>query len=201
MTVPGAATDVCGRVAITAVARALGLRVRRGRTLATWRDGTHYSVALSDARGAWCDHVTGDGGGVLELIRRVRGGDRQDALRWLASYAGVPLPERTWTATERREWARRRAAAAREAAAVEAWRADVLDGLRLQRDEHLRLYHAALRWIIRHGLDSAHGIAVADAADAHEAAYQRLDAHLAALRDATPAAWARAWREHGRVAA
>lgn len=194
-----AAADLCARVQITAVARALGLPVRHTRTVAVWRDGEHYSVALSDGKNVWHDHATGDGGGVLDLIERVRGGSRADALHWLADFAGEPLAERRWTAAERREWARRRAAAEREAGAVEAWRADVLDALRLRRDEHLHLYHLALRWIIAHGLTDAHAVAVADAADLHESTYRHLDAHLAALRAATPAAWAQAWRD-GRAA-
>ncbi|MFN0171528.1 MAG: hypothetical protein ACKV22_34355 [Bryobacteraceae bacterium] len=195
------ACDVVSRVAISGVCQTLGLHVRHSRTIAKWREGTHYSVSLDDSKGAWFDHVTSDSGGVLDLIQRVRGGDRREALVWLADFAGVSLDERPMTPTERQEWARRRALAEREAAAVEAWREEVFLALRCQRDEHQHLYHAGLQWILQHGLTDEHGIAVADVTDEHVAAYQRLDEHLAALRTATPADWARAWREQpGRAA-
>ncbi|MFN0164984.1 MAG: hypothetical protein ACKV22_01020 [Bryobacteraceae bacterium] len=102
------ASDIVSRITIKRVAAALGLPVRHGRTIAVWREGTHYSVSLDDPRGVWYDHVTGDGGGVLDLIVRVQGGTRAEALRWLADYCGVTLDDRTLTAAERCEWARRR---------------------------------------------------------------------------------------------
>lgn len=63
----------------------------RYRGAATWRDGENPNVTLNDARGTWYDHGTNQGGGVLDLIVRVHGGSRQDALRWLSAYSGVPL--------------------------------------------------------------------------------------------------------------
>jgi hypothetical protein len=84
--------DVIGRVRISDVWSALGGgQLRRGRGQAFWRDGDGFNVSVSDQKGCWYDFVTGDGGGVLALVQRVRGGTRAEALRWIAEFAGVPL--------------------------------------------------------------------------------------------------------------
>jgi hypothetical protein len=61
---------------------------------------------MDDARGVWHDFTTGEGGGVLDLIVRIRGGSRQDALRWAADYVGRPLEDRRLSGFERACWAR-----------------------------------------------------------------------------------------------
>jgi hypothetical protein len=110
------ATDVLAGVRITAVWRALGGgELRHGRGKAFWRDGDGWNVSLSDAKGAWFDHRDGIGGGVLDLVAHVRGGARQDALRWCADLAGVPLDAKPLSAADKHLWAVR----CREAERVE----------------------------------------------------------------------------------
>ncbi|MBZ5583376.1 MAG: hypothetical protein LAQ30_14435 [Acidobacteriia bacterium] len=60
---------------------------------------------MDDSRGVWRDFVTGDGGGVLDLIMRVRGGTRQDAVRWLADITGATLDCRAPSSSSRPEYA------------------------------------------------------------------------------------------------
>ncbi len=60
-----------------------GPRIRNGRTQAFWRGGDGLSVALHAERGLWHDFVTGEGGGILDLIAMVHSGDRRQAWEWL----------------------------------------------------------------------------------------------------------------------
>lgn len=100
--------EVLASVVITEVFRGLGgdLRHRRGR--AFWRDGGGLNVSLDDNRGVWHDFVTNEGGGVLDLVVRARGGTRRDALHWVAEFAGVPLEDKALSSAERAEWAKER---------------------------------------------------------------------------------------------
>src|SRR5262249_40922036 len=112
------ASEVVRRCRITRVAYALtGIEPRRtvrdnARMPAIWRGGDRLNVSLDDSRGVWHDFVTDEGGGVLDLVVRVRGGSRADALRWLADMAGIPIhetplsPRERERAAERREFAR-----------------------------------------------------------------------------------------------
>jgi hypothetical protein len=63
-------------------------------------------LSLNDARNVWHDFTTNEGGGVLDLVVRICGGPRLDALRWLADFAGVPLDSRELSATQRADWAK-----------------------------------------------------------------------------------------------
>ena len=102
--------EIVSGTPIGAVWRALGggpLLRSRGR--AWWRDGDGWSVALDDKRGCWYDHRDNVGGGVLDLVVHVRGGTRQEALRWLADMRGVSLARETLSPEGRRVWARQRA--------------------------------------------------------------------------------------------
>lgn len=75
-----------------AVPRRTGRDTWRGP--APWRGGeSPQSVSGDDGRGVWHDFVTNDGGGVLDLVQRIRGGNRADALRWTADLAGVALDD------------------------------------------------------------------------------------------------------------
>jgi hypothetical protein len=98
----------------------------RWRARATWRGGDGWSVQLDDSRGVWHDFVTDDRGGVLDLIRRVRGGSRYDALRWLAVYAGVPLDDRPLSQDERERWAEERRRVERDLPTARYWRDTVV---------------------------------------------------------------------------
>ena len=48
-----------------------------------WRYGGKGSLAVDVGRGLFADFETGEGGGLLDLICKVRGGRRADAARWL----------------------------------------------------------------------------------------------------------------------
>src|SRR5262249_44070128 len=106
------APDIISATRIGDVWGALGGgELRNGRGRAWWRGGDGFNISLSDTKGVWYDHVTGDGGGVLDLVQNVRGGTRREALRWLADYAGVPLDNRPLRGQELAEYAQRRRAA------------------------------------------------------------------------------------------
>lgn len=78
------------------------------RAAAIWREGDGHNVSLDDARGLWHDFAANEGGGVLDFVIRIRGGSRQDALRWVADFVGYQLDDRPFSATERARWARQR---------------------------------------------------------------------------------------------
>jgi hypothetical protein len=80
----------------------------KARIPATWRGGDGWNVSLDDNRGLWHDFVADEGGGVLDLIMRIRGGSRAEALRWAADSAGVPMNEGPPSPDERRRWAEER---------------------------------------------------------------------------------------------
>jgi hypothetical protein len=47
---------------------------------AVWRGGDGHNVSLNDTRNVWHDFTANEGGGVLDLVVRICGGSRQDAL-------------------------------------------------------------------------------------------------------------------------
>ena len=89
-------TEIIGAVSITDVFVGLGGdQPKNGHARAFWRDGDNpQAVSLNDAKGCWYDHRDNVGGGILDLIRRVRGGTRSDALEWLAELKGVSIDSR-----------------------------------------------------------------------------------------------------------
>ena len=115
-------------VQVSAVYQALtGVKPRRTgkdtcRAPATWRGGDGNNVSLDDSRGVWHDFVTNEGGGVLDLVIRVRGGNRADALRWCADLAGMPMDDTPLSAAERARWARERREIERDMPAARYWR-------------------------------------------------------------------------------
>jgi hypothetical protein len=88
---------------------------------AVWRGGDGLNVSLNDTRNLWHDFTANEGGGVLDLVVRVRGGSRQDALRWLADFAGVPLDNRPLSPTQRADWARQQRQIKRELPKAQLW--------------------------------------------------------------------------------
>ncbi len=102
------ATEVIQRVRISEVWAALGggwLRKNRGK--AFWRDGGGYNVSLNDRKGCWHDFVSGDAGGVLDLVQQVRGGSRAEALKYVADIAGVTLDAKPMSHPQKRRHAKR----------------------------------------------------------------------------------------------
>ena len=154
MTTPGlTASDIVDRVHISDVAEALGITLDRTRRrgVATWREGKNFSVSFNDNKNAWHDFVSNEGGGVLDLVVRVRGCDRKAALEWIAAYAGVPLTHQT--ESERRDWSRRMRATRHQAEALVAWKRETLEGLRYHRGRLQRTYHNAVRFILNHSFE------------------------------------------------
>lgn len=106
--------DVLSGVKISQVYQALtGVEPRRTgrdtwRAPATWRAGDGLNVSGDDSRGVWHDFVDDSGGGILDLVARVRGGNRADALRWVADFAGYPLEDTPLSAEDRKRWAEER---------------------------------------------------------------------------------------------
>jgi hypothetical protein len=80
------------------------------------------NVSLDDSRGLWHDFVTNEGGGVLDVIVRVRGGSRADALRWAADLAGVQLKDTPLSPRERERWAAERREIERNLPTARLWR-------------------------------------------------------------------------------
>lgn len=135
------ATTVIESVCLSTVWRALGGgELRRGRGRAFWRRGAGWSVSSDDRKGTWYDHARGEGGGMVDLVVQVRGGSRQDALRWLADVAGVDLEDRPLTPEERAAWAAERRALERDLPAARLWRRAAID----MGEETLTLLKAAL---------------------------------------------------------
>ena len=100
------AQDIVDRVSISAVWEALGGgELRWGRGKAFWRDGNGYNISLNDQKNCWYDFITGEGGGVLGLIKHVRGGTPKEDLHWLADFAGVVLNDHPLSRAERRKHA------------------------------------------------------------------------------------------------
>jgi hypothetical protein len=107
---------------ITQVWRALGGgEIRHGRGQAFWRNGDGYNVSLNDKIGAWHDFPTDDKGGILDLIRRVRGGSRAEAAHWLADLLGVRLDSGRLPQVARRRFAHARQHAPELARAAFFW--------------------------------------------------------------------------------
>jgi hypothetical protein len=134
-----AASEILERVRISDVYRALGgPRLRGMRGPAFWRDGDGLNVSMDDARGVWHDFTTDDGGGVLDMVVRVRGGSRQDALRWVADLAGVPMEDTPLSAADRARWAAERRELERNLPTAHYWQRaavalteELLDSLKL----------------------------------------------------------------------
>lgn len=129
------------RVSIGAVWAALGgPPLKRGRGRAFWRDGGAFNVAINEKGGTWHDFAMSEGGGLLDLVERVRGCDRAAAMAWLREFAGVP--ERTMTPEQRRAWERRRAADKADAEGCQLWALGLR--LALERDKARAL--KACKW-------------------------------------------------------
>jgi hypothetical protein len=147
------AAEIVQRVRISDVAEALGVKLNRTRrrAIASWREGRHFSVSLDDGKNVWHDFVSGQGGGVVDLIVRIRGCDRKEALAWLSDFAGVPLDQQS--DNERRHYAHRLHLVKPQAERLVAWKFDTLEALRCQRNRLMRIYHSAVRFVRSHTFD------------------------------------------------
>ena len=67
------ANEIKQRLTCTAYAADHGAEIRNGRTKAWWRNGDSWNVAIDDHQ--WYDHVTKQGGSVIDLCAVVEHGD------------------------------------------------------------------------------------------------------------------------------
>lgn len=138
MTVRPSLPHILESVTISNVYRALGGATlpngRRG--VAFWRDGANgFNVSLNDTKGTWFDHAAGEGGGVLDLVVKVRGGTKQEAVRYLAALAGIPIDDDSPAAVEARvRWAADREVLRRDLPNAEHWRAAAIAMVELSLD-------------------------------------------------------------------
>ena len=122
------AREIVARVKISDVYRALASREPRQtgantwRATAVWREGIGLNVSMDDGRGVWRDFATAEGGGVLALVARVRGGSHHEALKWLADFAGIPLNDKPLSAAQRAKWALDRRRIEQELPRARSWR-------------------------------------------------------------------------------
>jgi hypothetical protein len=105
--------EVLARTKISDVYREqTGITPRRtGRD--TWRGSwpggdSRDRISGDDSRGVWHDFVTDEGGGILDLVVRIRGVSREGALRLLAESAGVQVNDTVLTPADRARWAEER---------------------------------------------------------------------------------------------
>jgi hypothetical protein len=169
------AGEICELQPISSVWAALGGDPpKHGRARAFFRDGDNLqAISLNDDKGAWYDHRDNAGGGVLDLVQRVRDCSRADALRWLAEdLNGLTLEDRPATAAARQEYARRRARALQEGPALLEWRQGMVDALRRVRARWWDAYHGSLRYILENGLEAPLGDAMATL---HEIAEEKIE--------------------------
>jgi hypothetical protein len=124
----GNTARVIANVRIFDIWKALtGEPIRGGRVRAIWRGGKNFSVSLNNDRGVWHDFVSNEGGGILDLIARVRGGTRADALRWAADFAGISLDDKPLSAADRARWAQERRALERDLPEARYWRRSAIN--------------------------------------------------------------------------
>ena len=159
---------------------------KRGRARAFWRDGDNpQAISLNDSKGCWYDHRDGIGGGVLDLVQHVRGCDRGTAIQWLAEFTGLPLDDRPMAPAERREYARRRAAAEREAAELLDWQEQILLALRRERTRWWGFQSAARMYVLEQGLEAPLGDVMATLYEVSEDQIEQLNHYVAMLAMAT----------------
>jgi hypothetical protein len=120
--------EILARVKISEVYYALtGKQPRRvgsdaWRGAAVWRGGDGLNVSLNDTWNVWHDFTANEGGGVLDLVVRIRGCSRQDALRWLADFTGIPLDDRPLPPEQRQQCADERRRIERYLPVATVWR-------------------------------------------------------------------------------
>jgi len=179
--------EILSHITITAVAESLGLKVKMRRCQATWRpkaDG--WNVSLNDAKGVWFDHARGEGGGVLDLVVRIRDCTRLDALQWLSYLTGVPLYNPS--VEDRQALERKLREAENEGRAFIDWRYRSVELIRELRDEQMAVYRGAVRYLLNHPDPEPGDFKYELAEKVFDSYWQRVeqaDRALDVLRDAT----------------
>jgi hypothetical protein len=142
-------SDFLIKISIADVWKALGGgEIRHKRSRGFWRNGDGWNISIDQTKNCWYDFAASQGGGILDLIQVSLGCDSARAVEWARDFAGVP--RRDLPAGEKRDYARRRAAAEREAEQLVEWRECIAEMLREWHDLNLSLYHCA-KWLIVNG--------------------------------------------------
>ena len=103
----------------------------RMSTAAELRYGRKGSLAVRLDSGQWFDHESGAGGGVLDLVARVRGGDRATAALWLDVEGFTdPVRAREGDSEALRAWPCRGSGEGRTTAHGRPWQASRRDSAR-----------------------------------------------------------------------
>jgi hypothetical protein len=148
---------------------------RRGRARAFYRGSDNpTAISLNDEKNCWHDFVSGEGGGVLDLVCRVFECNRTSALQWVANLSGRPLDNRPLTPAERRTYNRRRTQAEQLARDVADWE----HGLELFFVDLQKKVTALISWLEEVGIDPggvlaspSRGLAILSKADADSLVY------------------------------
>ena len=127
---------------------------------------------------------------VLGFIEKVQRTDFKGALNYLSDRYVIPLNNRILSDAEKREYARRRAAAQAEGRELVRWRYSMVAALRHARDWRLRAYHRAIHLILSNGngLDHSMGDTRASIAETIEPEIDDLQKNIDLIRRA-------AWRD------
>jgi hypothetical protein len=141
--------------------------------------GRDHNFSVEAQSGRWfCFSQCQRGGDVFKLEQELTGTGFVPAKRTVFAVIGRSDPFVSRTSAERREYARRRALAEADALALVEWREDAIARLEALRNDHLGAYHRALRFIDRHGIESARGQMAADVVEAAGARFEALDIRL-----------------------
>jgi hypothetical protein len=122
---------------------------------------------------------------VFDFIERVYRVDFPGALEMLADRYGVVVDHHALSDAERREHARRRAAAESEAPDLVAWKTSMIESLRSARDAYMHAYHRSISYILRNGFDAPQSGIAFEAAYLHEPRYQEFDRKIALVKKAS----------------
>jgi hypothetical protein len=107
-----------------------------------WRYRSRGSLSINLAKGTWFDHEAGEGGGVLDLIRKERRCNTGEALRWLENIGEYVVPVRPVQQDRERDLSLRESA------------------LRIWRETKPTAGTVAERYLVTRGLP--HGVGVED---------------------------------------
>jgi hypothetical protein len=150
---PSSTAEVLTRVKISRVYHMLtGIEPRKTgngkyRAAALWRKGDGLNVSLDDAKGVWHDFATNEGGGVLDLVVRIRGVDRHGALNWICEYLGIALNDRSMSANEKAEWGRQQRELQQELPNARHWRRAATEMIEdILHEQKAALFDATLPW-------------------------------------------------------
>lgn len=134
------------------------------------------SFTVHPAKGVFKCFGCGEGGDVFRFIELIEGVDFKQARSILAERAGISIEDRRWTREEKREFARNKARAEREAEEFLTWLDGLIDALREHRDVYFRNYHRMKRYIRRLRESDEHSIeGLAVAVDVANACWVRVE--------------------------